>query len=517
MEFGILSLLPPLVAILLAMRTKRVIPALFLGIWLAATMVNGWNPFLGFFAMFRDMIIPNLGSSWNATVILYGAAFGGLIAMLQKTGGAFAIADAISKKVKTARGGQLATACFGLVIFFEDYFNALTVGSVMRPITDKLKVSREKLAYIVDSTAAPICLLVPVSTWVVYVMGLIGSEFDKAGMADAPYLTYIRTIPYNFYSLLALSLVFILIFTKWEFGPMAKAENRARKTGKVMADGANPPVSKEITDVQPLEGTKPRMMNLIVPLIVLIGMIIPLFLWTGGYGGDVGFVEAIGESSGALSILIAAVAAGFVALLMGVGQKIFTFGEGVDYYVGGIKGMMSAYIILVLAWGIGTGAQAVGTDTFVVGFAEQNLAAAFIPAVIFLLGGVIAFTTGTSYGTFAILMPIAIPVALSMDINLYATIAAVLSGGILGDHCSPISDTTVLSSTGTSCDHIDHVNTQLPYALTAGISGVAAFILIGLTNSLLISLVGGFGFMLVALYLLSRTVAVDIKDQPIAK
>src|SRR5690554_3890543 len=288
MDFGVLSLLPPLVAILLAIWTKQVIPALFLGI----------------FAMFRDMIIPNLGSSWNATVILYGAAFGGLIAMIQKTGGAFAIADVIAKKVKSPRGGQLATALFGLAIFFEDYFNALTVGSVMRPITDKLKVSREKLAYIVDSTSAPICLLVPVSTWVVYVMGLIGSEFEKLGLTDAAYLTYIRTIPYNFYAILALILVFVLIFTSWEFGPMAKAEKRAKTTGEVFAKGANPPVSKEITEVEPLEGTKPRLINILIPLLVLVGMILPLFLWTGGYGPGVGFVEAIGESAGALSILI---------------------------------------------------------------------------------------------------------------------------------------------------------------------------------------------------------------------
>lgn len=510
MEFGILSLLPPLVAILLAIRTKQVIPALFLGIWLAATMVNGWNPFMGFFAMFRDMIIPNLGSPWNATVILYGAAFGGLIAMIQKTGGAFAIADSIAKKVKTARGGQLATAIFGLAIFFEDYFNALTVGSVMRPITDKLKISREKLAYIVDSTSAPICLLVPVSTWVVYVMGLIGSEFEKSGVTDAAYLTYIKTIPYNFYSILALALVFILIFTTWEFGPMAKAEKRARDTGKVLADDASPPVSKEITEVMPLEGTKPRIINILIPLVVLVGLILPLFLWTGGYGGDVGFVEAIGESSGALSILIAAVAAGFIALFMGVTQKIFSFGKAAEYYVSGIKGMVDVYIILVLAWGLGSGANAVGTDTFVVGFAEQNLAAGLIPAVVFILGGIIAFTTGTSYGTFAILMPIAIPLAQSMDINLFATIAAVLSGGIMGDHCSPISDTTVLSSTGTACDHIDHVRTQLPYALTAAAAGVVAFLLIGITDSLPLALVASFAFMFVTLFILSRTVAVKI-------
>ncbi|MFD1362127.1 Na+/H+ antiporter NhaC family protein [Lentibacillus salinarum] len=503
MEFGLLSLLPPVIAIVLALITRNVIPALFAGVWLGATMMYGWNPFMGLYASFSDFIIPSVGDPWSATVLIYCGLFGVLIAFLQKTGGAHAIANAISNRVKTARGTQGSTMLFGLIIFFDDYFNALTVGSVMRSVTDKMRVSREKLAYVIDSTSAPISLLGPVSTWVVFVMGLIGAQYTELGITESEYMTYIFTIPFNFYSILALILVAIIIFTRWDFGPMAEAEYRARKTGKLLRDDAEPPSDDEMLDVEIAEGYTPKMRNMIVPLVVLIVMIPPLFLWTGGYP-EQDFVTAFGEADGATSILIAAFVAGVVAMLMGMQQNLYSFKEAMSLIVSGFRSMVLVYIILALAWSIGSVTTELGTAEYIVHFAEQTTSPAAIPVLLFFIGAIVAFTTGSSYGTFAIMIPIAMPLAVSMDISMYLAIAAVFSGGIFGDHCSPISDTTILSSAGSSCDHVDHVNTQIPYAVTAGISGVAAFFTAGLTDSAVVAIIIGAVVLIILTYILNK-------------
>ncbi|WP_047984201.1 Na+/H+ antiporter NhaC family protein [Ornithinibacillus californiensis] len=499
MEFGILSLLPPILAIVLALVTRNVIPALFAGVWIGATMVHDWNPLLGMYASFSEFILPNLGDPWSATVLLYCGLFGVLVAFLQRTGGARAIAHSISSRVKSDRGAQGSTMLFGIIIFFEDYFNALTVGSVMRSVTDKMRVSREKLAYIVDSTSAPLCLLAPVSTWVVFVMGLIGAQFVELGITGSEYVTYLATIPFNFYSILALLLVAIVIWKRWDFGPMAQAEYRARTTGKLLRDGAEPPSDDAMLEAENLQtDVVPKKRNFLVPIGVLLGMIPPMFLWTGGFPEN-NLVTAVGEADGGLSILMAAFTAIIVAILMGMQQKLFRFKEAMQLIVNGFKSMMLVYIILTLAWSIGSVTQALGTADFIVGLAEQSVSPAVIPVLLFLVACVVAYTTGTSYGTFAIMVPIAMPLAHAMDeISMFLAIAAVLSGGIFGDHCSPISDTTILSSAGSASDHIDHVNTQMPFAITAGISGLVSFLIAGITGSAIISLIAGI-ILLVAL------------------
>ncbi|QKY70008.1 Na+/H+ antiporter NhaC family protein [Lentibacillus sp. CBA3610] len=503
MEFGILSLLPPVIAIVLALITRNVIPALFAGVWLGATMMYDWNPFMGLYASFSDFIIPSVGDPWSATVLIYCGLFGVLIAFLQKTGGATAIANAISGRVKTARGTQGSTMLFGLIIFFDDYFNALTVGSVMRSVTDKLRVSREKLAYVVDSTSAPISLLGPVSTWVVFVMGLIGAQYAELGISESEYMTYIFTIPFNFYSILAIILVAIIIYMKWDFGPMAQAEYRARTTGKLLRDDATPPSDDEMMDVEMPENYTPKMRNMIVPLVVLIGMIPPLFLWTGGYP-EQNFVTAFGEADGATSILIAAFVAGLVAMLMGMQQKLYSFKEAMSLIVNGFRSMVLVYIILALAWSIGDITTELGTAEYIVNIAEQTASSAVIPVLIFIISAIVAFTTGSSYGTFAIMIPIAMPLAASMDISMYLAIAAVFSGGIFGDHCSPISDTTILSSAGSSSDLVDHVNTQIPYAITAGISGIISFLVAGISGSPVLALIVGAVTLFILAFILNK-------------
>ncbi|GAA0446993.1 Na+/H+ antiporter NhaC family protein [Lentibacillus halophilus] len=514
MEFGVLSLLPPVIAIVLALLTRNVIPALFAGIWLGATMINGWNPFLGLYNTFNDFIIPSVGDPWNATVLIYCGLFGVLIAFLQKTGGAQAIASAISNKVKTPRAAQGSTMLFGLIIFFEDYFNALTVGSVMRSVTDKMRVSREKLAYVVDSTSAPMCLLGPVSTWVVFVMGLIGAQYTEMGRDQSEYMTYILSIPFNFYSILAIILVGIIVFLKWDFGPMAQAEYRARTTGKVIRDDAAPPSDEQMADVDMPEGYRPKIRNMVIPIIVLVGMIPPLFLWTGGYP-EKDFVTAFGEADGATSITIAAFTAALVAFLMGMQQRLYTFKESMEIIVSGLRSMMIVYIILTLAWSIGSVTTELGTAEYIVHFTEQTTSPILIPVLLFIIGAVVAFTTGTAYGTFAIMIPIAMPLAASMDISMYLAIAAVFSGGIFGDHCSPISDTTILSSAGSGSDHIDHVNTQIPYAITAGISGIISFLTVGVSGSPVLAIIVGAIILFILSFILNKTWGKQIPNEKI--
>jgi len=495
MSFGILSLLPPLLAILLALATRNVIPALFCGVWLGATMLAGYNPAAGLYNSFSDFIVPSIGDEWNATVLIYCGLFGVLISVLQRTGGAHAIARAISRKVSTARGAQGASLGLGMLIFFEDYFNALTVGSVMRPITDRMRVSREKLAYIVDSTSAPMCLLGPVSTWVVFVMGLIGTQLAQMGISGSEYLIYLASIPLNFYAWLALGMIFFIVITQWDFGPMARAERRARETGKLMEDGAKPPSDTEAMELHaPVDTAKKR--NMLVPIAVLLAMIPPLFLWTGNYPEN-DLVTAVGNADGGQSILIATLIAVMVGLGLGMSQRLFDFREAMDIVVEGIKSMTLVYIILALAWSIGSVTSELGTADYLVTLTEANIPTTLVPVLLFLIGALVAFTTGTSYGTFAIMIPIAMPVAAAMDLPMALAIASVLSGGIFGDHCSPISDTTILSSAGSSCDHIDHVRTQLPYAITAGVAAIVAFFVAGVSGATWIGALVGLATLLV--------------------
>lgn len=493
MESGLLTLLPPLTAIVIALVTKSVVPALLLGVWLGATMLADWNPLIGVYDTFNEFIIPSVGDPGNATILIYCAFFGGLIAVLQRSGGAYAVARAVSRKVRSARGAQASTMGFGLLIFFEDYFNALTVGNVMRPLTDRHRVSREKLAYIVDSTSAPICLLGPVSTWVVFVMGLIGAQYDQLGISGSTYVAYLSTIPFNFYAIAAILLVGIVALSRVEYGPMAAAEARARTTGEVLGPNAKPPSASEITAAEPDEGVTPRLRSIVAPIVVLLVTAPALFLITGGYP-ETDLLTAISESEGGLSILIASFAAGVVALGMGVADRTFTFNRAISIFLDGVKGMSLVYVILTLAWSIGSATEAVGTADYLVGVVEQMGVDQLVFVLVFAVSAFVAFTTGTSYGTFAIMLPIAMPIAASLDLSMAAAIAAVFSGGIAGDHCSPISDTTILSSAGSSCDHIDHVTTQLPYAITAALAAGAAFLVLGLTGLWWVgALVGVFG------------------------
>jgi len=514
-KFGIWTITPPLVAIALAFITKNVVLSLFLGVFSGAFLLNlnGFNlvgAFTNSFLGVVNYILGSLADSWNAGIVLQCLTIGGVIALVSKMGGARAVAEALARKAKTARSAQLLTWVSGLLVFFDDYANSLIVGPIMRPVTDKFRISREKLSFIVDATAAPIAGIALISTWVGYELSLIKDAYSSIGQDVNAYAIFLQTIPFRFYNILILMfIVFSALFLK-DFGPMLKAERRARATGKVLADNADPMTSDEATELEPNPGVKLSIWNAIVPIGVLLVSAFVGF-YTNGYnaimGGEdkalIGLLtstpysftalrEAFGASDASIVLFQAALLASVVALVMGMAQKIFTLKEGVDIWVRGIKSLVITGVILLLAWSLSSVIKELGTAKFLVSVLSDSLPAFLLPSIIFILGSIISFATGTSYGTMGILMPLAIPLAhaISPDVGyVVMSVGAVLTGAIFGDHCSPISDTTILSSMGAASDHLDHVNTQLPYAVVVGgLTILFGYIPVGLGLPIIITL-----------------------------
>lgn len=493
---GFLTLLPPLVAILLAFITKNVIMSLFIGAMsgtfiLSITsgeggslIVNIFSSFLYAFLDFIDRVLYALADPWNAGIILQVLAIGGVIALISKMGGAKAVAVSLSKKSKTRVSTQIITFVLGLFVFFDDYANSLIVGPIMRPVFDKMKISREKLAFIVDATAAPIAGIAVISTWIGYEIGLIQQGFDSIGVAQNGFNIFLQTIPFRFYNIFMLCFVVASALTLREFGPMYEAEKKARKGD--IGDNALVATDDEHTVK---EGVTPKMINAIIPILALIIASLLSFYYSGynyilaeGSQTDILTVTnglsfqslqlCIGNADASSALFQSAIFAGIVAMVMGVSQKIFTLAEAIDTWVDGMKTLMITGVVLLLAWSLSSVISDLGTASFLTSILEQTIPKFLLPTLIFLLGSVISFSTGTSYGTMGILMPLAIPIGYTIgqgDLNFtIVCTSAVLTGAIFGDHCSPISDTTILSSMGAGCNHINHVKTQLPYALYVG-------------------------------------------------
>ena len=487
-RFGVLTLLPPLVAIALAFITKETILSLFIGIFigefmLCVTDLNIVNSAVNAFLAIAKQIIASMSDPWNAGIILQCLLIGGVIQLITKMGGVKALADALAKHANTPRKAQLITWFLGLCVFFDDYANSLIVGPIMRPVMDKLKVSREKLAFVVDATAAPVAGIAIISTWIGLEISLIAAGFKTIGMDVSGFGIFLQTIPYRYYNIFILIFIVISALTLYEFGPMKKAEQEAR-TRK----GSEPVKSFEapsFDEVQPVEGIKLNVWNAIIPILTLIVGALIAFYWNGYSailsGNDQalitlmktsplsfdGIFEALSASDTSVSLFQAALLASIVAMVMAVAQRIMTIEQAISEWIGGMKTIVITGVILLLAWSLGGVINEVGTADYLVSVLKGTIPYWILPSLIFILGGLISFATGTAYGTMSILMPLAIPLAwaVSPDMGFVITCTSgVLTGAIFGDHCSPISDTTILSSMGTSCNHIDHVQTQIYYA-----------------------------------------------------
>lgn len=484
------SIIPPLIAIGMALITKRVIPALFTGIWFGAMTAIGFSAsgiFNGVLDTFQVYVLEQITDEGHAAVILFSCMIGGLVGIISKNGGMQGVVNIISKWASTPQKGQASTAALGLAIFFDDYANSLVVGNTMRSVTDRLRISREKLAYLVDSTAAPVACLALVTTWIGYEVGLIGDAIAKVeGLEGSAYAFFLGSIPFSFYPILAIFFVLLIAFTRRDFGPMLKAEMRARSTGQVVREGASvdeAAISGEET--APKEGIPIRAVNAIVPIIVLVGGVL-VGLWATGEGTTI--QEIINSSDSYKALMWASMVSVLVAAIMTSAQRVLNLGEIVEAWYAGLKSMLFAMIILVLAWSLSAITEVLFTAPYLVSVLGDTLNPGLVPVVVFLLAAATAFATGSSWGAMGILLPLVVPLVWAvMTVNgmgdtsyyyiLYSTISCILAGAVWGDHCSPISDTTILSSMASGCDHIDHVRTQLPYALTVGVVAIVVGII----------------------------------------
>ena len=492
---GWLTLLPPLVAIILAFLTRQVLVALFCGVWVGACFSYSLHPVRSFLYSIDTYIVGALSDTDHAIVILFSFGLAGTIGVITYIGGIRGVVEIVSRWAKGPRSGQVATWFLGLFIFFDDYANSLIIGNTMRPFTDKVRVSREKLAFIVDSTAAPVATIGVISTWTAFQIGLISQETNIKDKIGDPYLFFLESIPYSFYSILTLFLVLICGLMLRDFGPMRKAEERCRKTGKVLRDGAKPLLDDTIAQLGTSDDLKPRWINAVLPIFCVIAFTL-IGLYTTGTealgaeadGAGLGKIIQSGNSFSAL--LWGTMGASMVAILMALGQR-FPLDETIESWITGARSIVLALLTLLLAWSIGAVCKDIHTGAYVASISGGVLTPQILPLVAFISAAIIAVATGTSYGTMGLMVPIFLgqlmfPLAETAGIDpettrhlALALLAAILGGAVFGDHCSPISDTTVLSSMASGADHIDHVKTQFPYAmLTAGIC-VPIYLLVG--------------------------------------
>jgi len=515
-----MSILPPLLAIVLALVFKEVIFSLVSGIFLGGAIMGayaeGWTGvFTGFFKIIDTYILGALNDSGHLSVILFSTIIGGIVALISKNGGMQGIVNGIARFANTARNGQLATWFLGIAIFFDDYANTLVVGNTMRAITDKLKISREKLAYIVDSTAAPVSAIAFVTTWIGAELGYISNGLDKINadgeaISEGVYSIFLNSLAYSFYPILTLFFIFYLVYRGKDYGAMLKAERRARG-GEVVNEEDNHGDLTELEDVAPIEGIKYRAYNAVIPVAIivlgtLLGLVITGFdslsaelaaegIKTDGWGSiwsNLSVYDSnidtftrklgtlIGSADSYVALLWSSLAALVAAMLLTMGQKIMNLEDTVGTAISGFKTMIPALMILILAWALAMVTDEMHTADFITRVLDQGgIPYWTIPAITFVLAGFVAFSTGSSWSTMALVYPIILPAAWAVCMKagfdgpdsmaiFYNTVSAVLAGSVLGDHCSPISDTTILSSLASGCNHIDHVRTQIPYALTVG-------------------------------------------------
>ncbi len=510
-----ISIIPPLVAITLALLTRETLVSLFIGVWVGATLLNG-NIIRGLTGTLDTYLVDAISNRGHASIVLFTLGFGGIIGVISANGGMRGIVNAVARFAKSRRRGQLATATMGVLIFFDDYANSLLVGNMMRPFTDKLKISREKLSYLVDSTAAPIASLAVISTWSIFQMSLLEGPYQQYGIVESPYITFLRSIPYSYYCLFTLIFIFINIFSKREFGPMLTAEKRAVETGEVLRPGATPLTDVSQIDEDQASKTATHWSNAMLPIVMVILLTFVGLYVTGLHALTEGMPRTIrnivGGADSYSALLWASYITGFSAIILSIVKRIMKLKEAVDAWLRGMKSMVIACAVLVLAWSLGKVCADIKTAEFLVNVSAGFITPQILPAITFLTAAAISFSTGTSWATMSILVPIIMPMTVQLlggEPNTVitspvftSTFASVLSGSVLGDHCSPLSDTTILSSTASSADHIDHVRTQLPYALTVGIIAlVVGYLAIGFGGNWLFTVILGIG-IIVAVFLM---------------
>ena len=508
------SLLPPVIAISLALITKEVYSSLFTGIVIGGLLYTGYS-FEGTINHIFQAIVGHtdendafvngvLTDSWNMGILIFLVILGVMVALMNKAGGSAAFGKWASEHIKSKVGAELATIALGVLIFVDDYFNCLTVGSVMRPVTDKFKVSRAKLAYLIDATAAPVCIIAPISSWAAAV-----SSFVEEG--ENGIVLFMRAIPYNFYALLTVAMMIMLVVMKVDYGPMAVHEKNAEK-GDLFTTRDEGMMFDTHDDIK----TKGTVLDLVIPVVTLIICCVIGMVWTGGIFSGTGFVDAFANSDASTGLAVGSFFAFVITLVVYMIRKVLTFEEFMNCVPQGFKAMVPAILILTFAWTLKSMTDSLGAAEYVEALVKDNAASfmAFLPAVIFLIAVGLAFATGTSWGTFGILIPI-VQQAFSNDPQLMLiAMSACMAGAVCGDHCSPISDTTIMASAGAMCNHVNHVSTQLPYALSVAAISAVAYIVSGVTKTWFTGLAAGLIMLVVVLLVLKNKKANTDSKEP---
>lgn len=487
------ALVPAIVAIGLALITKEVYSSLFVGILMGALLYSGFQFELTITHIFSDGIIGVLSDSYNVGILVFLVILGAMVSLMNKAGGSAAFGQFAASKIKNRVGAQLATILLGVLIFIDDYFNCLTVGSVMRPVTDKFKVSRSKLAYLIDATAAPVCIIAPISSWAAAVTGFVEGEDG--------FSIFIRAIPYNFYAILTVVMMVGMVLMKTEFGKMKEHEKNAARKGDLFTTEGRPYENVKEEKVS----AKGGVVDLLIPIAALIVCCVIGMIYTGGFFEGAGFVEAFSNSDASLGLTLGSFFGLIITILLYQIRRVLSFKECMDCIPEGFRAMVPAILILTFAWTLKEMTDSLGADLYVAGLVESSAGAFmnFLPAIIFVVGCFLAFATGTSWGTFGILIPIVVAVFQNGDPQMMImSISACMAGAVCGDHCSPISDTTIMASAGAQCEHVNHVTTQLPYAVLAAVVSFATYIVAGFVKSAWIALPVGIALMAALLFAL---------------
>ena len=475
------SLVPPVVAIVLALITKEVYSSLFVGILIGGAFWSGFKPEATILHVFQDGVVGVLTDSYNMGILVFLVILGVMVCMMNKAGGSAAFGRWAKEHIKTRAGAQLATIALGVLIFIDDYFNCLTVGSVMRPVTDSHNVSRAKLAYLIDATAAPICIIAPISSWAAAVTGFVKGEDG--------FSIFIRAIPYNYYAILTVIMMVTLVLAKEDYGPM-KAHEKNAIEGDLFTTGDRPFENTSENAIY----NKGKVIDLVFPILSLIVCCVIGMIYSGGFFSGTGFVEAFSGSDASVGLMLGSFFAMVITIVFYAVRKVLRFSDSMACIPEGFKAMVPAILILTFAWTLKAMTDSLGAAPFVA--SVMNSAAGglmnLLPAIIFLVGCFLAFATGTSWGTFGILIPIVVAVFQGTnETMMIISISACMAGAVCGDHCSPISDTTIMASAGAQCNHVNHVSTQLPYAMTVAAVSCVTYMIAGIVQNAIICLVIG--------------------------
>lgn len=498
------SLVPPIVAIALALITKEVYSSLFVGILIGGLLYAGGNPEGTVLHVFSDGIVSVLSDPDNVGILIFLVILGSIVAMMNKAGGSAAFGRWASSKIKTPAGAQLATIALGVLIFIDDYFNCLTVGSVMRPVTDKQNVSRAKLAYLIDATAAPVCIIAPISSWAAAVAGFVEGEDG--------FSLFIRAIPYNYYALLTIVMMVGMVLMHEEYGPMALHEANARK-GDLFTTGNHP--YEAMDEEAAAAGDNGHVMDLVIPIFSLIICCVIGMIYTGGFFEGADFVTAFSQSDASVGLALGGFFGMVITVVLYMIRRVMKFRDLMACLPEGFKAMVPAILILTFAWSLKAMTDSLGAKEYVAALVKASAGTfvSLLPAIIFLVGCFLAFATGTSWGTFGILIPIVVDAFSATDPQLMIiAISACMAGAVCGDHCSPISDTTIMASAGAQCEHVNHVSTQLPYAITAAAVSCVSYIVAGYVRNVVISLIVAIALMLATLSVIKMTAAKSRKS-----